>query len=440
MATEQPHMHHPMLDDPNHCAADDCGKHYADMIHAPAAAFRRLRELPPDLRPLGQYERASGTPREAAPATHTGRPAMHPGTEEVLSIRCPVSRCGEVLPQTLLRNHLIGGHNMPEDQADRMLASLFNLPDPEGRRQPITNFVDGPGNDLTEYCDHPNGFGTTGCPCGAVREGEDDPVTFRNLNTGGDERAVDCPECSTVWPLGRVRRHLTEQHGYRPTKVDDFLAKIGMEDVSPLVPVSDAIWGHQVNCPGECGNAFVKGNIRRHLQTVHKWTGDMWEDWAESVNFLELPSVPKSILDDIEAMGKRADAELAKFLNPDITMEQIMSDATAPDPHEAMRKELSDWWVKLANQEADKVVPKAVEYGALDLIQIGQDMALCFGRKISDEEAAELGVYFYLRGKLARWTDAVVTGRRVSDDTLHDIGVYVRMAQRIREKGSWPGV
>lgn len=386
MATEQPHMHHPMLDDPNHCAADDCGKHYADMIHAPAAAFRKLRELPPDLRPLGRYERASGTPREAAPATHTGRPAMHPG------------------------------------------------------RQPITNFVDGPGNDLTEYCDHPNGFGVMGCPCGAVREGEDDPTMFRNLNTGKDERAVDCPECNSVWPLGRVRRHLTEQHSYRPTKVDDFLAKIGLEDVSPLVPVSDAIWGHQVNCPGECGNAFVKGNIRRHLQTVHQWTGDMWEDWAESVNFLELPSVPKSILDDMEALGKRADAELAKFLDPNITMEQIMSDATAPDPHEAMRKELSDWWVKLANQEADKVVPKAVEYGALDLIQIGQDMALCFGRKISDEEAAELGVYFYLRGKLARWTDAVVTGRRVSDDTLHDIGVYVRMAQRIREKGSWPGV
>ena len=28
----------------------------------------------------------------------------------------------------------------------------------------------------------------------------------------------------------------------------------------------------------------------------------------------------------------------------------------------------------------------------------------------------------------------------VSDDTLGDIGVYVRMAQRVRSHGGWPGV
>jgi hypothetical protein len=28
----------------------------------------------------------------------------------------------------------------------------------------------------------------------------------------------------------------------------------------------------------------------------------------------------------------------------------------------------------------------------------------------------------------------------VSDDSLFDIGVYVRMAQRIRHSGGWPGI
>lgn len=102
--------------------------------------------------------------------------------------------------------------------------------------------------------------------------------------------------------------------------------------------------------------------------------------------------------------------------------------------------QLTEWWMQQAENEIARTVPKAVEYSAVDLMDIGHDLARTMGREVSDEEAAELGVFFYLRGKVARWVGSVMAGTRVSDDTLFDIGVYVRMAQRIREFGAWPGV
>lgn len=103
-------------------------------------------------------------------------------------------------------------------------------------------------------------------------------------------------------------------------------------------------------------------------------------------------------------------------------------------------KMLQQWWHDRAEAEVDAVVPKAVEYGADDLTEMGQVMARMAGREVEAAEAAELGVYYYALGKMARWTAAVVDGRPVSDDTLHDLGVYIRMVQRIREVGAWPGV
>lgn len=105
--------------------------------------------------------------------------------------------------------------------------------------------------------------------------------------------------------------------------------------------------------------------------------------------------------------------------------------------------ELTDWWLERAQAEVKPMVDKALEYGgkgaAIDLIEIGRDLARIAGKTdVSDEEATELGIYFYLRGKFGRWQAAVLEGRRVSDDTLLDIGVYVRMAQRNRAVGGWP--
>jgi hypothetical protein len=102
--------------------------------------------------------------------------------------------------------------------------------------------------------------------------------------------------------------------------------------------------------------------------------------------------------------------------------------------------ELRGFWFDMAEKEATAIVPKALEYSATDLADIGHVLARTAGRTVSDEEAAELGVFFYLQGKLSRWAGAVAQGQRPSDDTIYDIGVYCRMAQRIRQAGSWPGL
>ena len=104
-----------------------------------------------------------------------------------------------------------------------------------------------------------------------------------------------------------------------------------------------------------------------------------------------------------------------------------------------LRGALTDWWLERAHQEIEGVVPKAIEYGSTDLAEIGRTMGLIIGRDgMSNEEATEVGIYFYVVGKMARWTDAIKNGRRVSDDTLHDMKVYVTMEQRNREVGGWP--
>lgn len=112
--------------------------------------------------------------------------------------------------------------------------------------------------------------------------------------------------------------------------------------------------------------------------------------------------------------------------------------------------ELVRWWVRVALAESTTVAAKALEYGgggnAIDLYEIGRTMVLSSEPKWRDmatdeptnQQFAELGIYFYVVGKMARWTAAVMEGRTVSDDTLYDIGVYIRMAQRVRQVGGWP--
>lgn len=111
----------------------------------------------------------------------------------------------------------------------------------------------------------------------------------------------------------------------------------------------------------------------------------------------------------------------------------------SPDP-EKMKQVLSDWWLDRAHQDIEGVVPKAVEYSAVDLIEYGRTLALIMDYKgeVTDEVATEIGIWGYLVGKVARWTGAIKEGRRVSDDTIHDIDIYAKMAQRNRDVGGWP--
>lgn len=101
---------------------------------------------------------------------------------------------------------------------------------------------------------------------------------------------------------------------------------------------------------------------------------------------------------------------------------------------------LTRWWMAHAKEEVDRTVPKAIEYSSTDLADIGHQLARTAGREVDSEEAAELGIFFYLQGKLSRWAGAIAQGKRPSDDTIFDIGVYCRMAQRIRDVGGWPGI
>lgn len=113
------------------------------------------------------------------------------------------------------------------------------------------------------------------------------------------------------------------------------------------------------------------------------------------------------------------------------------------DQRNKMAAELETWWFEKATDEIEATVPKAIEYSATDLFDMGRDLLETMGRDLdsySAGEIAELGVYIYLLGKVSRWKGAIKDGRRVSDDTVADIAVYARMVQRIREAGSWPGV
>ena len=105
--------------------------------------------------------------------------------------------------------------------------------------------------------------------------------------------------------------------------------------------------------------------------------------------------------------------------------------------------DLSTWWAKTTENELQPMLNKIKEYGgdgmAIDLLDIGNQLARLSKREVTEAEAAELGCYFYILGKLARWSAAITENRQVSDDTLHDIGIYVRMVQRIRDCGEWPG-
>lgn len=111
---------------------------------------------------------------------------------------------------------------------------------------------------------------------------------------------------------------------------------------------------------------------------------------------------------------------------------------------------LVHWWVAMARDEISGMVSKMEEYGGLnratDLTELGQALTMVGvpggppteGGAVQEGWLQELGIYFYLRGKFARWGAAIKEGRPVSEDTLTDIAIYTRMVQRVRSHGGWP--
>ena len=112
---------------------------------------------------------------------------------------------------------------------------------------------------------------------------------------------------------------------------------------------------------------------------------------------------------------------------------------TSQDVETAQRvNDLRDWWLDLQAKQIQMVAGKAVEYGSNSLMELGRELADLAHRKVTDEEAQELGCWINARQKMGRWSDAVKKGKRPSDDTLIDLMVYCVMTLRIRDVGGWP--
>lgn len=103
---------------------------------------------------------------------------------------------------------------------------------------------------------------------------------------------------------------------------------------------------------------------------------------------------------------------------------------------------LTDQWMEQARQEAEKLAPKVVEYGALDLEMMGEGLRATSSHPdaFSGAAAQELAIAFYVLGKVARLISAYSAGRLPSDDTWVDLSIYSRMALTVRRHGAWPPV
>ncbi len=99
---------------------------------------------------------------------------------------------------------------------------------------------------------------------------------------------------------------------------------------------------------------------------------------------------------------------------------------------------LANWWLDETRSELDSVIPKALEYGSADLKVIGFALSQMIGepKGVTNDE---LGIAFYVLGKVARLVGGYADGRAPSDDTWHDIAIYTKMAQYARFHGEWGG-
>jgi hypothetical protein len=152
-----------------------------------------------------------------------------------------------------------------------------------------------------------------------------------------------------------------------------------------------------------------------------------------------VPCGPLDELSDSMTFGTffNPERDLGSFLDPGIVTEDLIAAAAKTSE---MEDRLRDWWLKRSEDEVSLTVPKAAEYGSGSLTDMGHTLAKMQGRVVNEGEAQELAIWFYVVSKVGRWTDAVMRGDRPSEDTIFDLGIYTRMALRVRDAGSWPGV
>ena len=96
---------------------------------------------------------------------------------------------------------------------------------------------------------------------------------------------------------------------------------------------------------------------------------------------------------------------------------------------------LDKWWCEHAAAESKTMLAKLDEYGTGDLHEIGVRLAqFAKWEDPTELQAYEIGVMFYLIGKMQRIITAAHLQRDASDDTWHDIAVYAKMVLANRAK------
>lgn len=106
-----------------------------------------------------------------------------------------------------------------------------------------------------------------------------------------------------------------------------------------------------------------------------------------------------------------------------------------------MRGETLAWWERTATDDAERTIPKAVEYGSGDLDIMAMAMLVTHNLPITKPGIVlgkEMACAFYLLGKVGRMMEAYAKGESPSADCWFDATVYAMMARRIRRTEQWP--
>jgi len=107
----------------------------------------------------------------------------------------------------------------------------------------------------------------------------------------------------------------------------------------------------------------------------------------------------------------------------------------------SLQEDMRDWWITRSEMELQKLLPKVNEYSATDLMIVGSTLGGLWrgDRSPSAEVSLELASAFYALGKVSRAFGAYQAGQLPTLDTWEDAAIYVRIIQRVRSSGGWPG-
>lgn len=108
-----------------------------------------------------------------------------------------------------------------------------------------------------------------------------------------------------------------------------------------------------------------------------------------------------------------------------------------PTAAQTRANELAAWWMEEAAKEVANLVPKAINYGSVDLDIMGEAMLAMMPQLRGIVSGQELAIAFYLQGKISRLIGGYEQGVLPNRDTPEDIKIYAGMLLRVREAGKW---